>query len=630
MTDSDKYKKSKITVKVKNNDVIAKHKSLFEKIIPALEKHNNVFYPIVIDDSIVGDIDCDNIVSESSILKLAVSCDMITDNGIKYMLGLKFSKSICYEYRRKEYLPGYTLLEFAIRAERSFEIIKQIVDKCIELNYINFTNALFRAVYQENFEVFSYLVKRGADYFQRGRAGQTIVQQIVSCISDVTQIQKYFSIIEIDQFIDYSKSDTASHPLNSLLRIACHEVFPENVYKYLQKIGFSVPSRGIPGALKLALEAVSNIPKWLFVSLLENEANINSQAISETEETVLMKAAEIASPEVFYDMLAAGADPLLTDIHGADALYYACQSDCDNRLEIIECLIKLGCNTEYLDTKGRNLILANLSGRCSIDSISFLERRGVDIFHEDHEGRSAIEYSLFCKNGSRLLVSFFLKKGFHFYHKNKNDVPAIFEALQHCSLEDFHSYLNYTDKLECFDSDGNSLLMVILKRDYIAIAKNLLQLGWTIDPFYSNKYGKSILTYSLDSVDAVELLINHGVDFNIPDNEGNYFIHVNPRLAIKSIFLLKEHGIDFSVCDKAGNSIVNRLMDYCRLIFFPNQKFSKRRWARFFKAFKEGLNTLINSGDITFDNRALDSLISYTSKYELPDEFHDFVSSKIK
>lgn len=125
--------------------------------------------------------------------------------------------------------------------------------------------------------------------------------------------------------------------------------------------------------------------------LLQQKAAVDARS-RQRGRTALQQAAQAGHVQILKALLAAAADPVLTDDEGRDAWLLAAAGGHQGVLEI---LLAAGADVNKTDPEGRDaLILAIENGKASPALATWLRQSGIDTFRLDAAGRGALDMAV--------------------------------------------------------------------------------------------------------------------------------------------------------------------------------------------------------------------------------------------
>lgn len=162
-----------------------------------------------------------------------------------------------------------------------------------------------------------------------------------------------------------------------------------------------------------------------------------------------------------------------------------------------------------LDVNSKNIYNQNAAFDASFEKMLFLEKRGIDLFHEAREGFNILfDYK---KRLSLEKFKYLIDKGLSFKHFNTRGY-GILSYVKIEQLELLQKKYNFKIPLH------NKVNMSMFNNSEQEIAE-ILYKKYKLDPFFKNEEGYTTLYYS--PKDTIEYLISLGVDYTQKNNNGS-------------------------------------------------------------------------------------------------------------
>lgn len=143
------------------------------------------------------------------------------------------------------------------------------------------------------------------------------------------------------------------------------------------------------------LHAAANAGEFATVRQLIQQKDIDINNRAAFGWTALLAAAAQGYPEITRQLLEAGANPDIGNVHGITPLMYGARY---GNVEICSVLLEFGAAIDVQDIYGMTaLIFATRDGHHSI--VDLLIEAGADINVKTREGMTALDFAYACKHG---------------------------------------------------------------------------------------------------------------------------------------------------------------------------------------------------------------------------------------
>lgn len=164
-----------------------------------------------------------------------------------------------------------------------------------------------------------------------------------------------------------------------------------------------------------------------------------------------------------------------TNVDGLDPLLSACNG---GHREMVELLIRLGCNLHYVNSSGYSpLILAACGGHLNL--VKWLHQQGCSLNDRTREGDSALLLACYC--GHTDLVQWFLKQGLDLSERNNAGLTPLISAANggHPGVVDL--LIEAGASIDEIDNEGYSSFLLAARRGFLKTAQTLAVRGANID-----------------------------------------------------------------------------------------------------------------------------------------------------
>ncbi len=382
--------------------------------------------------------------------------------------------------------------------------------------------AIVRASMHGQLSVVKLLIDRGADIDNKNDYPLCDASALLAAV-----LGGYLEIVEV-LVARGAKTEIEVFQGTTTPLAACVGLYPEEftgkhveIIKLLLDNGHDIEACDEHGAKPLILAARHGHTD-LVKLLLDRGANVNARTSSDERGTsALDEAATDGRLELVRLLLGRGAE-IKHKKMGYTALHHAAMN---GRVEVMKLLLERGAQPETLETQGTTALhKAAMAGVTS--SVKFLLSRGFMI-----EARSSTAGNTplleAADSGATRAVELLLDAGADINARNNQGETALHLAtsclnvqdevtwgtLRYPRLELIKLLLSRGADLTIVDHDGKSLLQKIVQ---------------AVDPpdrpTGANRFTTPKASLRGD-IDAVELLLSHGADVNVQDNEGGTVLH---------------------------------------------------------------------------------------------------------
>jgi ankyrin repeat protein len=293
-----------------------------------------------------------------------------------------------------------------------------------------------------------------------------------------------------------------------------------HILKFLLNHGADLSLRDIEGSTPLVDAAPEGHLEVIKV-LLDHGAEIN--VINNYGQTPLTYAAWAGHQTVIKLLLHYGADPAVTgDKDGWNALIWAA---CKGHSEIVRTLLDVGADPNSRTSKGRSaLSVAARDGH--LDIVKDLLDRGASSATYDSSGWTPLLAA--ASNGHCEVVKALLTSGANLEACSLDGFSPLFTSALEGHQEVVKALLDSGASPETPDSMGRTPLTAAAFYGYPEIARTLLNFGADALALTSRRRAHATpIHYASERghVNVVQLLLDAGVDINIPASDGSTPLH---------------------------------------------------------------------------------------------------------
>ena len=501
---------------------------------------------------------------------------------------------------------GNNCLHEAIIGHCSAEALQKIVQQGVNVNAVNMEGktALMLACYAKQADSIKILLDRGSDPNISDAGGYTSLHAAVSrhCTNDTLE-----DIISSKVHLDAQDAIGVT-----ALWLACLYRQQDSV-KILLEAGSNPDIASTDRYTCLHAAVNAGCSKNIILAILDHSTDVNVAGTK--NETALMLACCKGNKNVINILLNAGADPKIVHADGDTCLHDAVRGNCSK--EVLQTIINYGADINATGKQNRTaLMIACLNG--SSDAINVLLDAGANphiandtgniCLHEAVRGdcskevlQRIISHSvdvnatnmydittimIACEKGNIDAINVLLNAGADPNIVNFNGATCLHCALSGgCSPEILQTIINHgvdvnakknnskTALIRACEKGNSNAIKVLLNAEadpniahclHCAVtrrcSKEVLQalINHGADVNATNKSNETALmkAYKSRNKDAINVLLNAGVDPNIADVDGNTCLHYAANRDCSKDFLqvIINHGADVNAVNKSNQT----------------------------------------------------------------------------
>lgn len=266
--------------------------------------------------------------------------------------------------------------------------------------------------------------------------------------------------------------------------------------------------------------AVSYRHRDIVQLLLKNGADINSP--NGYGETALIVAARQGYLNIVSILIKYGADVNKTDLYGSSAVLKACADPINNKNVIYE-LLAAGADPDISDISGNTPFMNILRFNGTEALVKTFIKQGVNVNSRNWDGQTALIYA--CKHRSVSTIRRLLKLNADVNAKDNNGVTPFWEACENAYINnetikvllDFGANPNIAD-----NNSGATPFLKVCENAYIhgEIIKMLLDFGANPNIAFFDGTTSLMCLASRGNTEFMEILIQSGADVNAKNNKG--------------------------------------------------------------------------------------------------------------
>lgn len=359
----------------------------------------------------------------------------------------------------------------------------------------------------------------------------------------------------------------------------------------------------------IIFDAISNGSKEL-IKNLANYKGVDLNQIDKYGNSILHKLSVIKDNALAIELMEAGADPTINDIHGKNFLFYAAAQGIENE-NVIDSAIRLGCDINSTSKRNQSILMEvllafmqltpqeNNRRQSLLKMIKKLIQEDIDLSIADDNGETALFIPVRAEEIETMAI-LLEENTIDINHQNNDGYTvldlAVFEGIK--NLDIILILLNYNANPNIKDFEGktiieklidiilhfhndkkiNSNLLAYTKEDgqYMLVLKEIFQ-NSEVDMKLLNSCGKPILFDSIlyKNDNLFKLLRQYGCNINHKDSEGRNIIYnlmeaaedkkrFNHKSFLETLQSLTIMGADVNSRDSFGGTTVHKaILDKC-------------------------------------------------------------------
>ncbi|XP_077297586.1 uncharacterized protein LOC143919248 [Arctopsyche grandis] len=459
----------------------------------------------------------------------------------------------------------------------NYEVFRFLIEKGADVNYKNRNNeaSLHQAALGGNVKILRLLINKGLDVNVSEKHGNTPL--IFATNYNRTEAIKFLLKSGANPNAINSRGKTVLHNLafndaveefnfflsqgvdpnirdkkyRSPLHFAAM-VGSVNILQLLIDKGFDVNMADTYGSTPLLYAAIYNRTE-AFKFLLKSGANPNT--INAKGKTILYQIADNNAVEEFKLLLSEGLDPNIQDINGRSALHWGAIGGSVN---ILQLLIDKGLDVNMVDKNGDTPLHCAAEENVT-KSISFLVKSGANPNAMNSKGKTVLHNIAY--NDAVENFKLLLSEGANLYIRDKNNHSALHWAAMGGSVNILQLLIDKGFDVNMTGKDGETPLFCAVKKNRAEALKFLLKSG--ANPNAMSKSNCTPLHFASagNNLEAATVLIEEGAEINTRNKLGRSALHyASTKCHSKIMRLLLENGAKVNVFDSNGRTPLHNLL----------------------------------------------------------------------
>ena len=365
------------------------------------------------------------------------------------------------------------------------KILKEAGADLNESNDYGVTPLMSAVSYNQNIEIFNYLIENGADISAVDNRGCNVL--MYSMLNPNINIAK--RLIELGADV-HSRTPNENE---NILMIALKNGANLEKVEYLLSLGIDINEKSNYGSPAIGYAASHNPYVEVLDFLIKKGADINFVPDYAPKSNLLIAAAENKNVEIIKYLIGKGLEINARSRTGNTPLLEAASNP---NLDVFYYLLQLRADINAVDYNNNNALLLASAYNENYQIIPLLLHMGFSLDYRNDLGENALITAT----------------------KNRN--PEIFQDLMlnsgaYSNKEIAKKYINSADIY------GNTLLMHAIKNNNVEIIKYLIDKGADVNAKdYKNNTVLIQAVSQISDPNIIELLINAGADVKAEDNNG--------------------------------------------------------------------------------------------------------------
>ena len=472
-----------------------------------------------------------NAINKNKQTALMIACENGNANVIKVLLKNRADLDIANA-------DGDTCIHVVARRDYSKDIIHTMVNHGANVNTKNMFNEtpLMKANKNGNIDATKELLNAGADHTILDGFGDTWIHQSI----DGGYRQEL-----IQTMIDHGADVNAINKRNETAFMKACKTGNVDAIKLLLSVGANPNIENDDGETWIHHTVIGNWSREVLQVVIAHGGDVN--AATKGNITALMLASRTGNADVINVLLAAGADPNITDADGYTCLHDAIDVGCTK--ETLTAFINHGANIHAANKKGVTPLMGAV-WKGNIDAIKVLLTAGADRKDCDTCLHSAIRN----KCGKEILQRV-ISHGADVNAKNEHGVTALGVACQMGNKDAINELLKAGADPNIVDEAGETCLHITIRgRGSQKHLEALITQGADVNATNKNSVTALQVACQMKNEDAISVLLKAGADPAIKDKHDYTYLH---QVVKSTIF---KNALDWAIAN-TWNDIVFCIME---------------------------------------------------------------------
>ena len=439
---------------------------------------------------------------------------------------------------------GNTWLHYAVWGECSTGVLQAIIDLGAEVNSTNKHNAtaLMVASMKGNVDAIMVLLDAGANQAIEDADGNTWLHYAVhgDCSKDVLQA-----------VIDLGADLNATNKQNCTALMLASKKGNVDAMNLLLTAGANRDIQDSDGDTWLHYAVCGDCSKDVLQTVIDQGAELNST--NKQNRTPLLLASIEGNADAIMVLLNAGANQAIEDAYGNTWLHCVVSGDCSK--DILQTVTDLGAevnatNKQYCTA----LMFASVKG--NIDAMNVLLNTGANRNIQDADGNTWLHYAVFG-DCSKEVLQVVIDLGAEVNATNKHNTTALMVASMKGNVDAIMVLLDAGANQAIEDVYGNTWLHYAIHGDCSKkVLQAVIDLGADVNATNKPNRTALMLASSMGNVDAINVLLGIGADFNVTDVDGNTLLHhaINTHINKETLLAIIHLGTIVNVVNNEGST----------------------------------------------------------------------------
>ena len=412
---------------------------------------------------------------------------------------------------------GDTCLHVVARRDHSKDVIHSMIKHGANVNAKNKFNEtpLMKANKNGYIDVTKELLNAGADHKLLDGFGDTWIHRAI----DGGYRQEL-----IRTMIDHGADVNAMNKHNETAFMTACKKGNVDAIKLLFSVGTNPNIKNDDGQTWIHHTVIGNWSREVLQVVMSHGGDVN--ATTKDNITALMLASRTGNVDTINVLLAAGADPNITDAGGYTCLHDAVDVGCNK--ETLKAIIDHGANINAANKKGVTPLMQAFQVG-NINAISVLLDAEADLNIIDQDGDTCLHRAVRARCSKEILQSV-IRCGANVNAANKSSVTALRLACQTGNKDAINELLKAGADPSIVDEAGETCLHTAIRskcsRKHL---EALITHGADVNATNENSETAIRLAYQMGNEHAINELLKAGADPNIVDEAGETCLHTAVR-----------------------------------------------------------------------------------------------------
>ena len=484
-----------------------------------------------------------NAINKNKQTALMIACENRNVAAIKVLLKYRADLDIANS-------DGDTCLHVVARRDYCKAVIHTMIKNGADVNAKNMFNEtpLMKANKNGNIDATKELLNAGADHNMLDGFGDAWVHRAI----DGGYKQEL-----IQTMIDHGADVNATNKHNETAFMKACKTGNVDAIKLLLSVGANPNINNDDGQTWIHHTVIGNWSREVLPVVIAHGGDVN--AATKDNITALMLASRTGNVDAIDALLAAGADPDITDVDGYTCFHDAVDAGCNK--ETLTAIMNHAANIHAANKKGVTPLMAAVC-KGNVDAIKVLLSAGADRKDCDTCLHSAIR-----SRCSKEILQTLISHGADVNATNEHGVAALRLTYQMGNEDTINELLRAGADPNIVDEAGETCLHTAIRSK--CSEKHLEALithGADVNATNENHKTAIQLAYRVSNEHAIYELLKAGADVNIVNEAGETCLHtaIRHKCSLNHLKALITHGADVNATNKSNETALQlaRNIDY--------------------------------------------------------------------